>query len=185
MIVLAPAEASSIPYWQVNIPEAQREAECPKFLLDLSDKDRQIISTPDSEYHIFTWDEVREIVRSNQLQNFQRVPTELRRYKAYTFSLTETYGSVANYIFNERLKWTAPVTPRGRPFEFEDDYKILINDWPYGIDPRIVHIVVWTKFELSEDPATGDLSDQGRKEVDDFVTRTFRSHVPDEHVSVP
>ncbi|KAF7543508.1 hypothetical protein G7Z17_g10683 [Cylindrodendrum hubeiense] len=171
-----------MPYWQVNVTESERQVDCPDFLLDLSDKDFGIISTPDSDYHILNWDEVRRIVRANLLDQFQRVPSELRRYKAYTFNLARTYGNVASFILNQRLQWSAPVQARGRPFEFGDDFKILINDWPYGIDPRIVHLVVWTKFDLEEDPTTGDLVDESRKEIDDFVTKTFRSHVSDDKI---
>ncbi|KAJ4271881.1 hypothetical protein NW762_000590 [Fusarium torreyae] len=171
-----------LPFWNYNIPEDQRTDECPDFLQNLSLKDQGILSTPDAEYHISSWDEVRKIVQANRLEQFKRIPSELRRYKAFTFHLKQKYGSIANFVLEHRLGWTAPVKPRGAPFEFEDDYKILWNDAPYGIDPRIVHLVVWTKFNLEEDPETGDLTDKARKEYDDFVTRTFRSHIPKEHV---
>ncbi|KAF4975301.1 hypothetical protein FZEAL_7899 [Fusarium zealandicum] len=174
--------ADSLQYWNYNIPLDERTEECPVFLRNVSEKDRGILSTPDEEYHISSWDEVREIAQANRLELFKRVPSELRRYMAFKYSLVQEHGSVANFIFNQRLGWTAPVTARGAPFEFEDDYKILYNDAPYGIDPRIVHLVVWTKFELVEDPTTGFLTDRARKEIDDFVSKTFRSHVPDEHV---
>ncbi|KAF5657333.1 hypothetical protein FHETE_10494 [Fusarium heterosporum] len=174
--------AEMLPFWNYNIPQDQRTKECPDFLLDTNEKDQGILSTPDEEYHISSWDEVREIIEANRLELFKRVPSELRRYKAFTFHLRQKYGSVANFILGHRLGWTAPVTPRGPPFEFEDDYKIIWNDAPYGIDPRIVHLVVWTKFDLEEDPATGDLTDKARKEIDNFVTRTFRAHVPEKHV---
>lgn len=55
----------------------------------------------------------------------------------------------------------------------EDDYKILLNDWPYGIDPRIVHLVVWTKFEFPSDPVTGDLTAEARKAIEEFVGEEF------------
>ncbi|KAM5355858.1 hypothetical protein ACJ41O_002504 [Fusarium nematophilum] len=174
--------ADSLQYWNCNIPEGHRTSECPAYLLNLSEKDQGILSTPDAEYHISSWDEVCRIVQSNRLELFKRVPSELRRYKAFTYNLVKAHGSVANFILTQRLGWTAPVTPRGTPFEFEDDFKILWNDAPYGIDPRIAHLVVWTKFDLVEHPATGDLTHTARKEIDDFVTRTFRRHVPDEHV---
>ncbi|CAM1506917.1 Fc.00g065580.m01.CDS01 [Cosmosporella sp. VM-42] len=174
--------SDAMPYWHCNVPEDQRTAECPDFLRKLSEKDLGIISTLDSDYHISSWDEVRRIALSNRLELFQRVPSELRRYLGYISSLVKTYGSVANFIFQERLGWSQPITPRGVPFEYEDDIKILYNDWPYGIDPRIVHVVVWTKFELKSDPATGDLTDQARAEINDFVTRTFQSRVPGDRV---
>lgn len=173
-----------MPFWHVNVPEAERTAECPDFLSNLSDKDRGIISTPDADYHIQTWDEVCQIVRDNRLSLFQRVPSELRRYKAYAWKLAKEYGSVPKFILNERLGWKAPVRARGRPFEFPDDIKILYNDWPYGIDSRIVHLVVWTKFPLEDDPQTGDLSDQARREIGDFMVETFFRHVPESQVSL-
>ncbi|KAF5666096.1 hypothetical protein FBULB1_13953 [Fusarium bulbicola] len=172
----------TVPFWNMNIPEDQRTEECPDFLQGVHKKDQGILSTPDQEYHIFSWAEVRDIIQTNRLEKFKRVPSELRRYKAFAFHLKQKYGSVANFIHEHRLGWSTPVTPRGAPFEFEDDYKILWNDAPYGIDPRIAHLVVWTKFALVEDLATGDLTDKARKEIDDFVTKTFRAHIPGENV---
>lgn len=175
--------AETLQYWNYNIPEDERTDQCPDFLQDISAKDVGILSTPDSEYHVLSWDEVRQIVRANRLEAFKRLPSALRRYMAFTSRLRKRHGSVASFILGRRLGWSAPVAPRGRPFEFEDDYRILHNDAPYGIDPRIVHLVVWTKFDLVEDPATGDLADGARREIDDFVTTTFRANVPNEHVT--
>ncbi|KAJ4207997.1 hypothetical protein NW767_002226 [Fusarium falciforme] len=101
---------------------------------------------------------------------------------AFVLYQKNKHGSFENYNHNPGLGCSARGAPRAAPFEFEDDYKILHNDAPYGIDPRIVHLVVWTKFDLVEDPATGDLADGARQEIDDFVTTTFRANVPNEHV---
>lgn len=168
-----------LPYWQVNIPDHLRTAECPDFLRNLTDKDRGIISTPDSEYEIDSWAVVQGKVSQNRLELFQRVPSELRRYLGFTWKLRQDYGSVMNFILTQRLRWTMPITPKGRPFEFDDDVRVLRNDWPYGIDKRIVHLVVWTKFALEEDPATGDLTDAARAEIDSYVRKTFSKMLPD------
>ena len=64
-----------------------------------------------------------------------------------------------------------------------DDIKILYNDWPYGIDEKIVHLVVWTKFDLEDDPATDDLTPKARQEIDQYVKETFCHRVPSDHVS--
>ena len=55
------------------------------------------------------------------------------------------------------------------------------------MDERIVHLVVWTKFELPAEPVSeknpnGDLSPETRKEVDDFVARTFVTQCGKENV---
>lgn len=173
--------AQDLPYWQVNVPEHLRTAECPEFLRNLSDKDRGIISTPDSQYQVDSWAVVQGKVAQNRLELFQRIPSDLRRYLAFTWKLRQDHGSVMNFILTQRLQWSLPITPRGRPFELEDDINILRNDWPYGIDKRIIHLVVWTKFALQEDPATGDLTDEARAEVDAYVRRTF-SKMPPDHV---
>lgn len=63
------------------------------------------------------------------------------------------------------------------------DIKILKNDWPYGIDERIVHLVVWTKFDLPDDPDTKELTKEMRREIDEYVDRLFCQAVPKENVS--
>ncbi|KAK0632161.1 hypothetical protein B0T14DRAFT_559876 [Immersiella caudata] len=164
----------SLPYWQVNIPPSERTAQCPPFLLNLTPKDIGIISSPDSHFTRDTWPEARQKVLTNRIDLFQRSPSELRLYHAFTWQLKQDYGSVLSFILSQRLHWSDPVVPRGkRPFEDEGDLKVLWNDWPYGIDERIVHLVVWTKFELDEDERTGDLTDEARAMVDSYVKRVF------------
>lgn len=171
------------PYWQVNVPSHLRTPDCPDFLLNLSPKDLGIISTPDSSYRPQSWPEVRQIIASNRLELFQRLPSDLRRYLENNWRLRKEHGSVMNFVLGHRLHWETPVVARGGgPFEYPEDYKILFNDWPYGIDPRIVHLVVWTKFELEDDPATGDLTDRARGQIEAFVTRTFCGRIPRDRV---
>lgn len=88
-----------------------------------------------------------------------------------------------DFVLKERLKWS-DLTSCGPPFTCSDDFKILYNDWPYGISPSIVHLVVWTKFILEDDPTTDDLTTKARTQVDDFVNKTFCSKVGTENVSV-
>ena len=183
----------TLPYWQVNVPADQRSAECPDFLRDANEKDQKILATPDSQFRRLAWPEVQDLIRTNRIDLFQRVPSDLRRYKAYVAKLKQEYGSVMNFVMAERLKWR-DLVPQGEPFSnpgktvaephsrqsltgATDDIKILLNDWPYGIDTRIVHLVVWVKFQLEEDPITGDLTNSARKQLDSYVDQTFRTHV--------
>ena len=62
--------------------------------------------------------------------------------------------------------------------ESPDDIRILYNDWPYGIDPRIKHLVVWTKFDLETAPVSasnpvGDLTPEARQAINGFVDKMF------------
>ncbi|KJX94033.1 hypothetical protein TI39_contig4224g00001, partial [Zymoseptoria brevis] len=68
--------------------------------------------------------------------------------------------------------------------ERENLYKILPNDWPYGLSPSITHLVVWTKFTLPTNPdsPTGDLTSAARNAVQAFVDRKFGSVCGEENV---
>jgi hypothetical protein len=77
-----------------------------------------------------------------------------------------------NFMLNVRLQWD-DMTPRAAPFQDLSDIKILYNDWPYGIDPDIVHLVVWTKFELEDDSETGLSTPESRREIEAYVQRVF------------
>jgi hypothetical protein len=46
------------------------------------------------------------------------MPSELRRYRQFTYRLEKEYGSIMNFIVNERLKW-ASMEPKGEPFQFD------------------------------------------------------------------
>jgi hypothetical protein len=83
-----------------------------------------------------------------------------------------------NFMLNVRLQWK-DMKPKGRPFEDDSDIKILYNDWPYGLDADIVHLVVWTKFELDDDPETGLSTPESRREMDEYVQKTFGSKTND------
>jgi hypothetical protein len=83
-----------------------------------------------------------------------------------------------NFMVNVRLQWTDMI-PKGRPFEDSSDIKILYNDWPYGIDPDIVHLVVWTKFELEDDPDTGLSTPESQREIGEYVQKTFGRRTSD------
>lgn len=87
--------------------------------------------------------------------------------------LKKRHGSVMSFVQNHRLQWKSAAPSLNPPFSNANDYKILFNDWPYGLDPDIVHLVVWTKFPLEDDPATDDLTPRARQEIEDFVVQSF------------
>lgn len=177
---------TELPYWQINVPPHERTAECPEFLRSLSDKDRNIISTPDSEFQVDNWSQVAKKARTQKLEEFKRVPSHLRRYLEWKWKLKQDsryqVRGVMDYVLKERLHWELScdgegkpfVASKGRPFECpKDDIKILCNDWPYGIDSEIVHLVVWTKFKLEEDPKTGRLTVESDAKMRSFAYEKF------------
>lgn len=183
-----PSSSAATAYWNTNVDPSQHTTECPIFLQNKNAKDTTILGTPDSEYHILSWPEVQDIIRRNRLDVFQRIPSDLRRYMEYNYNTRLKYGSVMEFIIKIKLGWEEPIVPAGggvSPFDNSSDWSIKYNDWPYGIDKRVVHLVVWTKFPLPEDPNSpdGDLTDEGRRQIDDFVVQTFSSKIGKNNVS--
>jgi hypothetical protein len=117
----------------------------------------------------------------NRIDKFHRSPSELRRYRQYIYQLEQNYGSVMDFIINHRLEWQS-LTPSGPPFSSPDDMKVLYNDWPYGIDPRIVHLVVWVKFDIEDDSTTGYLTPEANDQIQDYVDKMFASQMDPDHV---
>ncbi len=104
-----------------------------------------------------------------------------------------------NYICQERLRWSSPEHPapangvpngavpaaiqggpippiafhNPRPFADPEDYKILRNDWPYGLDPGIVHLVVWLRTPIPVKSQEGHLTDESRAMIEEFVRKKF------------
>jgi hypothetical protein len=116
-------------------------------------------------------------VEKNKLETLKRKPSDLRRYMKWTAETKAEYGSMTRYILVNRLpkNWgEPPFSPASSiPFADPSDYKVLLNDWPYGLDPSITHIVVWSRTPIPVDSDNGDLTAESRSLVQDFVQRHF------------
>ncbi|KAL2057084.1 hypothetical protein ABVK25_002823 [Lepraria finkii] len=166
-----------LPYWLVHVPEDQRPEKCPDFLRNISDRNKAIVSVPENEF-LSSHVDGGAGDRANGIDKFRRAPLDHRRYLAFMAQL-----SVMNFIRDNRAKWTDVELSEAAAFLEPTDCKILYNDWPYGIDEKIVHLVVWTKFVLEDDPETNDLTPKMRKEINEYIGKMFRTRVPSDNVS--
>ncbi|KAJ9627398.1 hypothetical protein H2204_009809 [Knufia peltigerae] len=152
--------------------------------------DREILSMSDDDFHPHTWEELKQIIAENNLSLFKRWPSDLRRYIKWSAETKAAYGTIPNFIMRERLKWaplpssTAQTGPLFAiespiPFAHEADYKILVNDWPYGLAKGIRHIIVWLKVRLESEPTRGDMTPRSRQQVEDFIQTRFVDRVND------
>lgn len=114
---------------------------------------------------------------TNNLSILKRTPSDLRRYLKWTAEVNAEYGSMTQYILAHRLpkSWgQPPFTPTSLvPFESPDDYKVILNDWPYGLNKGITHIVVWSRTFIPTESESGDMTAESRALVKDFVKRHF------------
>lgn len=114
---------------------------------------------------------------ANKLDVLKRKPSDLRRYMDWCAQTKAQYGSVTSFILQNRLPktWgTVPFSPVSQiPFADPSDYRVLKNDWPYGLTPDITHIVVWSRTLIPTDPETGDVTPESRELIRNFVKTYF------------
>jgi len=95
----------------------------------------------------------------------------------WTAETKAEYGSLTQYLLVHRLPTVWGALPFESvstiPFEDSSDYRVLVNDWPYGLTPDITHIVVWSRTTIPTDPDTGDMTPESRRVVAAFVKRFF------------
>jgi len=132
-----------------------------------------------------------EHTAANELGRLTRSPSQTQRYLRWRNKIAEHYGNITGFLVKDRLQWTPKpnADPTAGPtFEYRNenffvdpsDFKILLNDWPYGMDPGIWHIVIWTKTPIPVDPEIGDLTDQSRAVINEYVNRVFRQRINEE-----
>jgi hypothetical protein len=199
VLTTTPTSLSTL-WWNTNLPPAEQTPVCPSYLIYAThhQKERSNLATPDALFTRKTWPEVRSLIAANRLDQFTRVPSELRQYRKWTEGIVREYGSMMRFVLEERLGWKegGEIGLEGRfgekgtpvysvfivyldewlltiPPTSTANWKILRNDWPYGLDTRIVHLVVWTKFSFPSDPLTDDLVPASRAEIEGFVRQTF------------
>ena len=120
-----------------------------------------------------------------------RRPSDLANYIIWVHRTRARYGSVATYIIQERLHWQLPAHESDAdqcisqkdssqrsdvPFVQPESYRVLRNDWPYGLTEDIAHLVVWSKVWIPTD-ADGRPTTEAAKDIHNFVEGTFRSRL--------
>jgi hypothetical protein len=103
-------------WWNTNLPSHEQTPTCPSYLTYALAhlKERANLSTRDIDFKRQTWLEVRAHVAANRLDQFTRVPSDLRRYRQYTDKLVREYGSVMRFVLDERLGWRDSRAGEGR-----------------------------------------------------------------------
>ncbi len=123
-------------------------------------------------------------IATNDLSILKRKPSDLMRYIAWTNQTKAAYGSITNFILQQRLFWEPIPSSNSEsgprfdclnhiPFAAKDDFKILLNDWPYGISAGITHLIVWSKVRLPDQKPEGFLIPWSTALVQEFVRETF------------
>jgi len=144
--------------------------------------DREMLSMTDAEFTPHNWTDTTTLITANRLEDFKRYPSDLRKYLLWSQKTKAEYGSITNFVLKERLHWT-PIDAEAAPPRFEiqsqqlfadeRDFKVLRNDWPYGLEKGITHLVVWLKNAVPVDETTGDVTAESRESINRFVHEKF------------
>ncbi|PVH85383.1 hypothetical protein DL98DRAFT_409265 [Cadophora sp. DSE1049] len=148
----------------------------------LTETDRATLSMTDEEFVPYTWKDLKAAIAKNDLSILPRSPSNLRRYIDWSQEIISNKSSTATFLLQSRLLWVDPessqppdrqIRPNNpEPFADESDYKIIYNDWPYGLTVDITHVVVWMKTRLAVNEQ-GELTPESKARVEEFVDRTF------------
>lgn len=124
-------------WWNTNVPAKDHTPGCPPYLLYAFDnaKDRSILSTANEDHNRQTWPEVQHLIRENRLENFTRVPSELRAYRQFCSDVGESHGSVLNFILNERLHWELEGQDASRGMTFDDPSESSVLSFSHQLCP--------------------------------------------------
>jgi hypothetical protein len=98
---------ASTAWWNTNLPLTEQTPTCPSYLLYAThhQKERSNLATPDALFTRKTWPQVRSLIAANRLDQFTRVPSELRQYRKWTEKIVRENGSMMRFILEERLGW--------------------------------------------------------------------------------
>ncbi|KAI7362840.1 hypothetical protein KC354_g6964 [Hortaea werneckii] len=145
--------------------------------------DREVLATPDEEYHRITWEDLKHIIATNALEQLKSLPSDLRRYLAWSYNIKQAHGGILPYVIQERLHWQPDPARSTKgpyfehrssiPFADPHDFAVLVNDWPYGFEEGIHHLLVWSKTPIPVDDEKGDVTPESRRLIEEFIEEFF------------
>lgn len=136
----------------------------------------------------FTWAEVQDIIKYNELEALARLEVATEHYHDFKRKLKEQGTTVFKHLVVQTLQWRTEEEVRGLKdseitvpasgdalFTNGSDLKVVMNDFPYYFEDDVTHLCVWTKRRIESDPssALGDLSVEMRALIERYVAKTF------------
>ncbi|KAG5363727.1 N-acetylglucosamine-induced protein 1 [Yarrowia sp. B02] len=156
----------------------------------VSKRDKEILAIPEDETHWQSWQDLQHVIKHNELHKLSRSAAQLADYILWKRDIESKYaGGVMEYILVDKLKWTSSLEKTPVPFNEElfgdaRDVRILLNDFPYAMEPGLVHVVVWSRAKIPKENKDGDITPESRDKLARFVKETFVEglDMPEENV---
>ncbi|RKP31660.1 hypothetical protein METBISCDRAFT_22108 [Metschnikowia bicuspidata] len=138
--------------------------------------------------HAYSWTEIRHLIESNQLEQFDRSKDQIERYHRFEQDLHDQGTSLFKHLLVHSLKWALESEFVGVAdsqmsialsgaglFENVDDVKVVLNEFSYFFEDNVTHLCVWSKRSIESDlnSAVGDLSADTRAVIEKYVQAKF------------
>jgi hypothetical protein len=138
----------------------------------------------------FAWKEVQHIVDTYQLEKLGRSESQLQDYHDFKAKLEARNVNIATNLIIHSLHWLPNTTDERlspqealklikyedpKPFCNPNDVFITLNDFPYYIKERTLHLLVWVKFPMLPDinSEIGDIDKETKEIIEKYVNLTF------------
>ncbi|KAG7193080.1 uncharacterized protein KQ657_001197 [Scheffersomyces spartinae] len=145
---------------------------------------------------MFSWEDCGDIIGRNDLSKFCRNSEQTAIYQTLKSKLQEEHSSIFKHVLNTQLGWYDPKLNGNKRIEdlkdteivvaetteedltkpvYEDatQIKILLNDFPYDVEPGITHFVVWYRGLVPVTDSKGDISSETRNQMYLYVKNKF------------
>lgn len=162
-----------------KVPQLDINSLYDKFHIKLVTNDLMPNATKIKQDGPFTWDEIKLIVSTNKLELFARSYAQTQSYLDFKKHLKGNNLSIQQYLLDHELHWDPrELEPDHRLFSDENDVKILLNKFPYYFDKNVVHLCIWTKKSIPNDPNSpvGDISPQTKRLIQTYIDKTFKGY---------
>lgn len=141
-----------------------------------------------------TWENVVSIVKSYNLDKLGRSVDQLQKYHDFKDKLASEGVDITTNLLINALHWLPETTDHSisgpeavsrihcqdpRSFCNPNDVTITVNDFPYFIKERTLHLLVWVKFPMLPDPTSviGDISTATKAIIQKYIDLTFHDYL--------
>lgn len=139
----------------------------------------------------FTWTQIQQIVKANELESFARSEEQYHSYQQFKHDLSSQGITINDHVLKDELQWKqsdirhqtstssppeySTLQPQDLIFYNRDDEKIIYNKFPYYFEDSVVHLCIWSKLTIPNDvnSPVGDISPLTKRIIERYLQKTF------------
>lgn len=137
-----------------------------------------------------TWNKVAYLIKTYELDKLGRSESQLQAYHDFKSDMASKNIDLTTNLLINTMHWLPSTTDihmtsadslklitykDPRPFANTEDVYISMNEFPYFIKEKTLHLLIWVKFPMPPDPTSeiGDIDDNTKAVIDKYIRRNF------------